>query len=397
MARSSSAETGADDHLDDLRRRIGDLTGVPADHVTLFWKGRVALYAILRALRIGPGDEVIVPAFTCVAVPNAILYAGATPVYVDIDERTYTPDPMVVEAAVGPRTRAILAQNTFGLSSDLKALSVVAADAGAVVIDDCAHGLGGAYQGQPSGAAADAAFYSTQWTKPLSTGLGGIAVTRHEDLAGQLRAIESAAREPARHETTILRALLLARDRVARSRTLSAGRTVYRASGRLGIVPGSSSREELSGRSMPNGFLTRMSGMQAGLAARRIEALPDIVVRRRAVAARYSALLRAHGRTAAHEPSYAVHSFLRYPIRVHEPHLFADLASRRGIDIGDWFRSPVHPATGDLSAWGYRWGTNPVAERVASEIANLPTDLDPESKQIEAVEDFVTSSMNRIR
>src|SRR5262249_18636779 len=217
MPRPSSAETRTDDRLDDLRRRIGDLIGVPADHITLFWKGRVALYAILRALRIGPGDEVIVPAFTCVAVPNAILYAGATPVYVDIDESTYTPDPTGVEAAVGPRTRAILAQNTFGLSSDLEALSAVAAEAGAVVIDDCAHGLGGSYDGQPSGTAADAAFYSTQWTKPLSTGLGGIAVTQDEGLAGQLRAIESAAREPATHETTMLRALLLARDRVARS------------------------------------------------------------------------------------------------------------------------------------------------------------------------------------
>jgi perosamine synthetase len=396
MARSSSAETGADYRRDELRRRIGDLIGVPAHHVTLFWKGRVALYAILRALRIGPGDEVIVPAFTCVAVPNAILYAGATPIYVDIDERTYTPDPAAVEAAVRPKTRAILAQNTFGLSSDLDALSAVAADAGAVVIDDCAHGLGGSYEGQPSGAAADAAFYSTQWSKPLPTGLGGIAVTQHAGLAGQLRAIERAAREPAAYETTILRALLLARDRVARSRTLSVGRAVYRASGRLGIVPGSSSREELAGNSMPNGFLTRMSAMQAGLAARRLGGLPDVVLRRRTIAARYSALLRAHGRIAAHEPSYAVHSFLRYPIRVSEPHSFADLASRRGIDIGDWFRSPVHPASGDLSAWGYRWGTNPVAERVASEIANLPTDLDPEGEQIEAVEDFVVSSMKRI-
>jgi dTDP-4-amino-4,6-dideoxygalactose transaminase len=171
---------------------------------------------------------------------------------------------------------------------------------------------------------------------------------------------------------------------------------VYRASGRLGIVPGSSSRDELAGRSMPNDFLTRMSAMQAGLAARRLGDLPAAVLRRRAVAARYSALLRAHGRTAAYEPPYAMHSFLRYPIRVREPQSFADLALRRGIDIGDWFRSPVHPASGDLSTWGYRWGANPVAERVVSEIANLPTDLDPESEQLEAVEDFVASSIDSI-
>ena len=66
---------------------------MPPDHVTLFCKGRVALYAILRALGIGPGDEVILPAFTCVAVPNAILYTGATPVWVDIDPATYCARP----------------------------------------------------------------------------------------------------------------------------------------------------------------------------------------------------------------------------------------------------------------------------------------------------------------
>ena len=88
----------------ELRRAMAELIGVPPDHVTLFWKGRVAFYAILRALGVGPGDEVIVPAFTCVAVPNAILYTGATPVYVDIDEASYTADPAAVAAALSPRT-----------------------------------------------------------------------------------------------------------------------------------------------------------------------------------------------------------------------------------------------------------------------------------------------------
>ena len=148
------------DH-EQLRDVVSDVVGVPADHVTLFWRGRVALYAILRALGIRSGDEVIVPAFTCVAVPNAILYTGATPVYVDIDEAHYTADPAAVAAAMNERTRAVLAQNTFGLSADLDALGAAARPYGAVVIDDCTHGLGGTYKDRPNGAAADAAFYST--------------------------------------------------------------------------------------------------------------------------------------------------------------------------------------------------------------------------------------------
>ena len=181
---------------DDFRRAVSEHVGVPPEHITLFWKGRVALYAILRALGIGRGDEVIVPAFTCVAVPNAVLYTGAVPVYADIDEATYTLDPASVAAAMSPRTRAVLAQNTFGLSSDIEALSALAAPRGAVVIDDCTHGLGGAYRGQPNGAAADAAFYSTQWSKPISTGLGGIAVARDAALARSCARSSARPRSP---------------------------------------------------------------------------------------------------------------------------------------------------------------------------------------------------------
>src|SRR3954466_13708636 len=191
---------------DELRQAMGDLIGVPPDHVTLFWKGRVALYAILRALGIGRGDEVIVPAFTCVAVPNAVLYTGATPVYVDIDEATYTIDPAAAEAALSPRTRAVLAQNTFGLSADLDALAAVARPHGAFVIDDCTHGLGGTYKDRPNGAAAGAAFYSTQWSKPMSTGLGGFAVTADPGLAAGVAAIERTAAEPRARDRALLAA-----------------------------------------------------------------------------------------------------------------------------------------------------------------------------------------------
>jgi perosamine synthetase len=381
---------------DELRRAMGNLIGVPADHVTLFWKGRVALYAILRALRIGAGDEVIVPAFTCVAVPNAVLYAGATPVYVDIDEATYTADPAAVQAAVGSRTRAVLAQNTFGLSSDLDALRAAAAAQGAVVIDDCTHGLGGTYRGRPNGAAADAAFYSTQWSKPISTGLGGIAVTTDAQLARELAGLEGAAREPSVADRALLGAMLIARERIATPRTIRAGRAAYRAVSRAGLVPGSSSRDELEGAEMPESFVARMSGFQSRLAARRLATLGAKLRRRRAVAERYSAWLSAHGATPAHEPDAADHAFLRYPLRVRERDAFVAEAGRRRVDLGDWFHSPLYPIEGDLGRWGYRWGTNPVAERVASQIVNLPTDVAPDGRELEAVEGLLEASARHI-
>jgi perosamine synthetase len=379
-----------------LRRALGDLVGLPAEHVALFWRGRVALYAILRALGIGRGDEVIVPAFTCVAVPNAVLYTGATPVYVDIDEATYTADPALVAEAMGPRTRAVVAQNTFGLSADLDALAAVAQPYGAVVIDDSTHGLGGTYKGRWNGAAAHAAFYSTQWSKPISTGLGGIAVTTDADLARRVAAIERSAAAPRAVDRTLLAAMLVARERVATARTLRAGRAAYRAASRAGLVPGSSSGPELEGTAMPPAFLVGMSAFQARVAARRLPTLAPAVRRRRAVAQRYSAWLTAHGRTAAHEPDFAGHAFLRYPLRVRDREAFIADARHRGVLLGDWFRSPLHPVGGDWAPWQYRRGQCPVGERVASEIVNLPTDVAPDGPVVRAVEQMLAGSVNRI-
>jgi perosamine synthetase len=383
------------DH-DDLRRAMGALVGVPPEHVTLFWRGRVAMYAILRALGIGPGDEVVVPAFTCVAVPNAVLYTGATPVYVDVDEATYTADPGAVAAAMTPRTRAVLAQNTFGLSADLDALRDIAGRNGAVVIDDCTHGLGGAYKGRPNGAASHAAFYSTQWSKPISTGLGGIAVTTDAALARELAAIERAAPEPTVRDRALLAAMLVARERIATPRTLRAGRAAYRAVSRAGVVPGSSSGGELAGTEMPASFVARLSGFQARLATRRLATLDGAVRRRRAVAGAYTAWLGAHGKTTPHEPGWAEHSYLRYPIRVRQRDAFVAQADRRGVLLGDWFHSPLYPIDENLERWGYRRGTSPVAERVSSEIVNLPVDLDPGGDEARAVHELLAECAERI-
>ena len=96
--------------------------------IFLFWKARIGLYLILKALGIGPGDEVILPGYTCVVVANAILYLGARPIYADIDPATYTISLETIQPLVTPHTRVIIAQNTFGLLSCniyIKALNMI--------------------------------------------------------------------------------------------------------------------------------------------------------------------------------------------------------------------------------------------------------------------------------
>jgi perosamine synthetase len=360
-----------DSHAD-FRERVGEVIGVPPASIFLFAKGRVALYAILRAYDIGPGDEVILPAFTCVAVPNAILYTGATPVYVDIDPATLTIDPTAVAAAIGPKTRAIIAQNTFGLSADLASLTSLGDARDIRVIDDCTHGLGGSYLDRPNGASTPASFFSTQWSKTISTGLGGFAVATDPTIATRLKAIESEATAPSPASIALLRTLVFGMEHGGHGRLFRTGRSAYRALSRRGLVPSSSSQDELETATMPPGFLTGVSSWQAAYGADRVPHLAAEVARRRAIAGRYSAWLRDRGRTVPTEPDGIVHAFLRYPLLVSDRATVVADSERAGVDLGDWFVSPIHPVVDRLERWGYSPGQAPNAEQVCRRIVNLP-------------------------
>jgi len=135
--------------------------------IFLYWKGRVALYTFLKALEVNEGDEVIIPGFTCVVVPNAIKYLGAKPVYIDITKKTFNPSFEQVKKAINDKTKIIIIQNTFGLSSDVEEITELAKEKKIFTIEDCTHGFGGFYNGKPNCSYCDAAFYSNQLNKPF--------------------------------------------------------------------------------------------------------------------------------------------------------------------------------------------------------------------------------------
>src|SRR5947207_1312573 len=112
-----------------------------------FYRGRTALYALLRALEIGPGDEVIVQGYTCLAVVLPIMGLDAVPIYVDVLPANYSMDPASMAARITSRTRAIIIQHTFGIPADLAQLLDIARDCRLPVIEDCCHVYGSMYQG----------------------------------------------------------------------------------------------------------------------------------------------------------------------------------------------------------------------------------------------------------
>ena len=368
----------------------------------LFWKGRVALYAILRAIGIKKDDEIILPAFTCVVVPNPIIYLGAKPVYVDINPKTFNIDINKIEKRITEKTKAILAQNTFGLSSDLDKIKEIAKKYNLWVIEDCAHGFGGSYKGQKNGTVADAAFYSTQWNKPFSTGLGGIAVTKNEEIAQRLKELEEKAVKPSKKEELMLKALLNIREKIVSSNTYWFALKTYRFLSEKNIIVGSSQGYELEKPVMPEDFLKGFTETQAkkGLEYfRKInnEYRIDLIIKhRKKIANYYKDILIDLGFEPPCEPDYAEHTYLKFPLLVKNREKFLYLAEKEKVELGDWFLSPIHPIQRNFELWNYRYGENPIGEFASRHIVNLPTHEKMNENDVNKIYEFLKKNKDEI-
>lgn len=171
-----------------LEERLADYTG--AKHCITVANGTDALQIAQMALGIGPGDEVITPGFTYIATAETVALLGARPVYVDIDPRTYTLDPARLEAAITPRTRAIIPVSLYGQCADMDTINAIAEKHGLTVIEDAAQSLGGSYKGRKSGNLSTISCTSFFPSKPLGCyGDGGAIFTNDDALATILRQI----------------------------------------------------------------------------------------------------------------------------------------------------------------------------------------------------------------
>src|SRR6266498_3212509 len=153
----------------------------------LFFRGRVALYAILKALGVGTCDEVAIQAFTCVAVPEAIIAAGARPVFIDIEHNGFNMSPADLVRKITPKTRAIVVQHTYGIPASMDPIIQCAGEHGIPIIEDCCHSFVSAYNGNTIGNFGVASFYSFEWGKPIVIGIGGSAVINDNALRDNIR------------------------------------------------------------------------------------------------------------------------------------------------------------------------------------------------------------------
>lgn len=355
-----------------------------------FFKGRVALYAILRAIGIKQGDEVILPGFTCVVVPNAIIYLGAKPVYVDINPDTFNIDVAKIEEKITKKTRAIIAQHTFGIPADMDKILKVAKKYNMFVIEDSCHALGAKYKDQEVGSFGDAAFFSSQWSKPITTGLGGWAVVNNQELKERMDKIYSEFEfiEPKAKEIFLLKLQYFLYSKFLTPELFWFAMNSYRKLSNKGITIGSSDSCELTGEK-PKDYEKKMSGWQRNLLEKKLKEIDKIILHRKWVVSLYEKYLPQIGIKTIKVSEYAEPIFLRYPVLVKDKQKLLDKAKKERIEIGDWFVSPVHPNVSDWEKVNYIKGMCQISEDICKHIINLPTHTKVRKKEVDKIVNFL--------
>jgi len=176
-------------YISRFEQAFADFIGVKYGIATC--NGTTALHLSLEALDIGPGDEIIIPDFTMIASAFAVCHAGATPVFVDAERRTWNINPDLVEKKVSKRTKAIMAVHIYGHSVDMDPLSVIAKKYGICLIEDAAEVHGAEYKGRKCGSLGDVAAFSFYANKIITTGEGGMVVTNDEQVAKRCRSLKN--------------------------------------------------------------------------------------------------------------------------------------------------------------------------------------------------------------
>ncbi len=179
---------------EEFEAAVADYVGVP--HGVAVSSGTAGLHLALRALGIGDDDEVIIPSFTFIGVANAVLSERARPLFVDIDPVTLNMDPGKLEQAITSKTRAVIVVHTFGYPADMEPVLDIARRHGLRVIEDACEALGAEVRGRKVGGIADLGVFAFYPNKPITTGEGGLVVTRDAALAETIRALRNQGRRP---------------------------------------------------------------------------------------------------------------------------------------------------------------------------------------------------------
>ena len=304
-----------------------------AKHGVAVCNGTAALHAAIHALGIGQGDEVIVPPMTFAATANCVLYQGATPVFADVEPDALLIDPRAAEAAITSRTKAIIGVDYSGHPCDWDALRAVANKHGLALVADACHALGAEYKGRKTGTLADISVFSFHPVKHITTGEGGMCVTKDSSLAEKMRVFRN-----------------------------------------HGITTTASRREHTGGwfyEMTDLGYNYRITDIQCALGSSQLKKLPGRIAKRNDLAIAYGAAFTETDVHPLKKRDDCRHAYHLYVARVPDRDAAFKRLRENGIGANVHY-VPVHLHPYYRKKLGMKAGMFPVAEAAYNEILTLP-------------------------
>lgn len=316
--------------------------------------GTSGLHLAVRALGIGPGDEVITSPFSFIASANCMLFEGAKPVFVDVEAESFSMDPAKIEAAITPRTKAILPVHVFGQMADMTAIMDIARRHGLAVIEDACEAPLATHRGQLSGSMGDLAVFAFYPNKQMTTGEGGMITTNNEYLYRLCKSMRNQGRGDSLQ--------WLSHDRL--------------------------------------GYNYRISELTAALGVVQTQRLPEFIEKRRRLVGLYEAALGGTpGLQLPQVRKENEHTWFVYAVRVSAAlrDALLEALNQHGVQSKAYFYPCIHLQTFYREQFGFREGDFPVSEQLSHEIVILPFFSDMSDEQLYYVADTLKRLLRELQ
>lgn len=345
-----------------------------------FYRGRVALYAILKALGVGSGDEVVTQAFTCSAVPEAILATGATPVWADTEQGGVNASVGTFEPVISPQCRAIIVQHTFGIPTDMRDVMPLAEKHGLPVIEDCCHTLASGIGEELVGTWGIGSFTSYEWGKPVVCGLGGSAIVRDAELHAKVNHLWNTLPEPGSVRMMKVDLQYAAFKAMYKPRNYWRLKRAFRRLASSGLAEGNYAPVGEGSK----GFAMRMTQPMCERLKGVLANLDSIIDHQVWAGQLYAGRIHSQNLTNVRVPAGSRVVYGRYPLIATNKQALLAAAMEAGIEVADWYTSPIQPlGPRDWPKVGYKSGSCPHAEALSQSLVSLPTNQKVSDSDIE--------------
>lgn len=360
-----------------LTAGLAQYFGVKDEQVFLLGSGRMGLFLFLKSMRFKDADEIILPGYTCVVVPNAAKYLGINVIYVDISEDTLNVDTNFLLGEITPNTRLIVLPHNFGIVYEEISL-IKKRYPQVIIVEDAAHTFGSIDQhGIKAGILGDASFFSFEYSKPITTGIGGALIVNNDTLLPKVQAEYKSVQDsyPIWQRIQIMCSLsahLLTSGRYASS----IKGVIFRVLRYLRLQYQTSEMEVMGGR--PKDYPVKLTNCFAQIAHAQLKVIDEVNAKKVLIAELYHKMLNDIPKTRGYFREGQI--LVRYPILFSgdvSPQVIQRIRERVrsevGLTLGEWFNDVVHPK--GSFRYGYVEGQCKVGESVAKRIINFPVNI----------------------